>query len=69
MPSLRALKRRPNPMDVLRGALMSALGDVELTSTLLDVTSMSFTMRTRIYEMARSRTSSKVTVSFGTGRL
>jgi DNA-directed RNA polymerase subunit K/omega len=70
-PKLRIHKRMPNHMDVVRRAVMSVSADPFTTSSLLDITSMSISMRTRVYEMARSRAppSRKVIVVFGAGRL
>ena len=70
-PSLRINKRMPNHMDVVRRAVMSASCDASTTSSLLDITAMSISMRTRVYEMARSRAPAgrKLIVIFGAGRL
>ena len=70
-PKLRIHKRMPNHMDVVRRAVMSVSTDPFTTSSLLDITSMSISMRTRVYEMARSRAPAgrKVIVVFGAGRL
>ena len=70
-PKLRIHKKVPNHMDVVRRAVMSVSADPFTTSSLLDITSMSISMRTRVYEMARSRAppSRKLIVVFGAGRL
>ena len=69
-PVRRLVKRRPNNMDIIRRALMSVLTDTTMSTILYDVTSMSFKMRRRTYEMAQATAfrSRKVIIIFGAGR-
>ena len=69
-PRQRLSKKLPNSMDVVRRAIASASTSELVDTSLLDITSMSFSMRKRVYEMARSRATStrKVIVVFGAGR-
>ncbi|EMC97272.1 hypothetical protein BAUCODRAFT_68752 [Baudoinia panamericana UAMH 10762] len=68
-PRQRPLKKLANSMDVIKRAIASASADVSTNTVLLDITSMSFSMRERVYEMAQSRApaAGKVIVSFGVG--
>lgn len=69
-PRRRMVKRSPNNTDIIRRAFASATRS-ELTSTILyDITSMSFKMRERVYEMAQTHASMnrRVIVIFGAGR-
>lgn len=70
-PRLRVNKRVPNHMDVVWCAFVSVWSDPFMTSSLFGITSMSISMRTRVYEMARARAPAgrKVIVVFGAGRL
>lgn len=69
-PRQRALKKLPNSMDIIKRAIASASGDVNTNTILFDITSMSFSMRERVYEMAQAKAPStrKVIVTFGVGR-
>ncbi|OAP53944.1 hypothetical protein AYL99_11824 [Fonsecaea erecta] len=69
-PRQRVTKRMPNPMDVVRRAVVSAVRDPMMDAVLLDITAMSFAMRNRVYTMAQSRVHEKrkVIVIFGAGR-
>ena len=69
-PRPRVTKKMSNPIDVVRRAVVSAMRDDCLSSALLDVTSMSFAIRERIYTLAQTNTSSgkNVIVIFGAGR-
>ena len=70
-PVRRLIKRVPNNSDIVRRAFMSVFDDVTMNTIVYDITSMSFAMRSRVYEMAQSCVSTrrKVIVVFGAGRL
>lgn len=70
-PIPRLSKIRPNNMDIVRRAIASVSRDAHVTTSLFDITSMSFSMRSRVYEMAQASASStrRVIVIFGCGRL
>ncbi|KAK7937813.1 uncharacterized protein PG986_014681 [Apiospora aurea] len=55
MPRMRVAKKVPNSMDVVKRAVASATKDPNVSATLLDITSMSFSMRERLYTMAQTR--------------
>lgn len=69
-PRPRIAKRIPNSMDVVKRAVASTSRDPLVDAALLDLTSMSFSMRDRVYTMARTKASMnrKVIVTFGIGR-
>ncbi|KAI1291209.1 hypothetical protein F5Y03DRAFT_44990 [Xylaria venustula] len=69
-PVERTSKKRPNNMDIVRRAFMSVSSDADMSTILFDVTSLSFRVRTRAYEMAQAAASSTrgVIVVFGAGR-
>lgn len=69
-PMQRLLKKVPNSMDVVRRAVAKAAEDPTITAMVLDMTSMSFAMRERVYTSAQAKASPnrKVIVSFGAGR-
>ncbi|KAL9122248.1 MAG: hypothetical protein Q9187_001200 [Circinaria calcarea] len=69
-PRQRTLKKIPNSMDVVRRAIASANKDPTINATLLDITSMSFAMRERVYTLAQANSprNRKVIVTFGVGR-
>ncbi|KAM3497497.1 hypothetical protein MY10362_009158 [Beauveria mimosiformis] len=69
-PVRRLVKKRPNNTDIIRRAFMSVLTDTKISTILYDVTTMSFKMRKRVYEMAQSNASMsrKVIITFGAGR-
>jgi len=70
-PVRRLVKSRPNNADIVRRAFASAISDENVNTILYDITSMSFSMRTRVYELAQATASTnrKVIVTFGAGRL
>lgn len=70
-PIPRLSKMAPNNMDIVRRAMASVSRNMHVTTSVFDITSMSFTMRSRVYEMAQASASStrKVIVIFGCGRL
>jgi hypothetical protein len=70
-PIARLSKARPNNMDIVKRAVASVSKNAHVTTSLFDITSMSFSMRSRVYEMAQASASStrKVIVIFGCGRL
>lgn len=69
-PRQRILKKIPNSMDVVKRAIASATKDPTINATLMDMTSMSFSMRKRVYTMAQAKAppNRKVIVTFGAGR-
>jgi hypothetical protein len=69
-PRQRTLKKVPNSMDVVRRAVASANKDPTMNATLLDITSMSFAMRERVYTLAQANSpkNRKVIVTLGVGR-
>ncbi|KAK0930067.1 hypothetical protein LTR29_016816 [Friedmanniomyces endolithicus] len=69
-PRERPLKEVTNSMDVIKRAIASATADVATNTILIDIVSMSFSMRERVYLMAQAKAPSnrKVIVSFGVGR-
>ncbi len=69
-PRQRVAKKIPNSMEVVKRAVLSATKSPLVDAGLLDLTSMSFSMRDRIYTMARAKASKnkKVIVTFGIGR-
>lgn len=71
-PIKRLIKRLPNNSDIIKRAFMSVSTDLSMDTILYDITSMSFKMRARAYELAQSATSAsgsrKVIVIFGAGR-
>ncbi len=69
-PRQRPLKKLPNSMDVIKRAIASANADVNTNMVLFDITSMSFSMRERTYQMAQAKAPStkKVIMTFGVGR-
>lgn len=69
-PVRRLVKAVPNNSDIIRRAFMSVCTDVAMSTTLYDITNMSFKMRARTYEMAQANvaTTRKVIVIFGAGR-
>jgi hypothetical protein len=70
-PIERRSKGAPNSMDIVRRAVISVRSDTGMDTMLFDITSMSFSMRSRVYEMAQSNASSskRVIITFGCGRL
>lgn len=70
-PIARLSKMTPNNMDIVKRAIASVSKNSHMTTSLFDITSMSFSMRSRVYEMAQASASStrKVIVIFGSGRL
>lgn len=70
-PIPRVSKLMPNNMDIVRRAVASVSKDISMSTSLFDITSMSFSMRSRVYEMAQASATStrKVIVIFGCGRL
>jgi len=69
-PRPRALKKMPNSMDVVKRAIATATRDPSTNTVLLDITSMSFSISERVYQMAQARAPSnrKVIVIFSAGR-
>jgi len=69
-PTKRLIKRMPNNSDIIRRAFMSVSSNVDMSTTLYDITNASFKMRARTYEMAQANvtTTRKVIVTFGAGR-
>ena len=53
-PHERRIKRFPNNMDVIKRAFASLSTDVSMNTSVFDVTSISFSMRVRAYDMAQS---------------
>lgn len=70
-PIPRLSKMSPNNMDIVKRAMASICKNMHVTTSVFDITSMSFSMRSRVYEMAQASASStrKVIVVFGSGRL
>lgn len=70
-PVERMSKMVPNNMEIIRRAVASVSGDPQLSTSLFDITSMSFSMRSRVYEAAQASASltRKVIVVFGCGRM
>lgn len=70
-PVPRLSKVVPNNIDIVKRAVAAVSSDKHMTTSLFDITSMSFSMRSRVYEMAQTSASStrKVIVIFGSGRL
>jgi hypothetical protein len=56
-PTMRPLKVVPNSIDVVKRAIATATKDPTMNAVLLDITSMSFAMRERVYTMAQARAS------------
>ncbi|XMA20910.1 hypothetical protein WAI453_013701 [Rhynchosporium graminicola] len=54
-PRQRTLKKMPNNIDVVKRAIASIGKELSLTSSLIDITAMSFTIRTKVYEDAQAR--------------
>lgn len=69
-PVKRLIKKSPNNSDIIRRAFMSVSEDANVSMILYDITSMSFAMRSRTYQMAQTIASAgrKVIVTFGVGR-
>lgn len=69
-PVERTSKTKPNNTDVVKRAFMSVLDNVDMNTVLFDVTSISFRVRSRVYDMCQSYASSRrsVIVMFGAGR-
>ena len=69
-PRQRLIKKQPNPVDVIMRAVASVSTDPSMSTSLLDITSMSFSIRERVYDMAKSSASisRKVIVIFGADR-
>lgn len=69
-PTRRLVKAVPNNSDIVKRAFMSVSADVSMSTTLYDITNMSFKMRARVYEMAQANVSTtrRVIVIFGAGR-
>lgn len=69
-PRDRVAKKVPNSMEVVKRAIASTRKDPLVDAALLDLTSMSFSMRERVYTMAQAKASKtkKVIVTFGVGR-
>lgn len=69
-PRQRVAKKVPNSMEVVKRAIASANKDPMVDAAILDLTSMSFAMRERVYTMAQTKASRtrKVIVTFGIGR-
>ena len=69
-PRQRLIKKQPNPVDVIMRAVASVSTDPSMSTSLLDITSMSFSIRERVYGMAKSSASisRKVIVIFGADR-
>ena len=69
-PTDRITKHAPNSMDIVRTAIMTVSGDLNLNTVMFDITAMSFAMRMGVYESAQSyaSTTRKVIISFGSGR-
>lgn len=67
----RLIKSKPNNSDIIRRAFMSAIPGENTNTILYDITSMSFSMRLRVYELAQANASvtRSVIVVFGAGRL
>jgi len=70
-PVARVSKVAPNNMDIVRRAFASVSKNINMATSLFDITAMSFSMRSRVYEMAQASASTtrKVIVIFGCGRL
>ncbi|KAL7900223.1 hypothetical protein HDV64DRAFT_290800, partial [Trichoderma sp. TUCIM 5745] len=68
-PRHRMTKKLPNSIEVIKRAIASTNRDHTVDSAILDLTSMSFSMRKRVYTMAkRASMNKKVVVTFGIGR-
>ncbi|KAI0448850.1 hypothetical protein F5B21DRAFT_87691 [Xylaria acuta] len=71
-PIERTSKARPNNMDIIKRAFMSVSNNIDMNMMLFDIASMSFRVRTRVYEMAQAYATSTggvtAIVIFGAGR-
>ena len=66
----RVIERVPNSSDVVKRAVTSTNKDLMIDATLLDVISMSFFMRERVYTMAQAKAhrNKRIIVRFGVSR-
>jgi hypothetical protein len=64
-------KAVPNNMDIIKRVIASVSKDMHMATSLFDITSMSFSKRTRVYEMAQAHASMtrRAIMIFGCGRL
>ncbi|KAI6986058.1 hypothetical protein KC359_g8918 [Hortaea werneckii] len=69
-PIRRLVKALPNNSDIIKRAFMSVSTGADMDTIMYDITSMSFNMRKRVYELAQTNVSTrrKVIVIFGAGR-
>ena len=69
-PRERMMKKMPNPVDVVTRAIAAVLNDTTMNEALIDITAMSFQMRSKVYSRAQERAPAnrKVIVTFGAGR-
>lgn len=69
-PRLRVAKKVPNSMDVVKRAVASTAKDPSIDAALLDMTSMSFFMKERVYTITQAKAfrNKKVVATFGVGR-
>ena len=67
----RLVKTRPNNADIIKRAFASAVSSKSINTILYDITSASFSMRAKVYELAQTTASTNrnVIVTFGAGRL